>query len=587
MQPRSPALSPAVLAPNDTVTRRSYLLLEEIGRGATGTVWRARARATGREYAVKILHETQASAPKAVARFLQERAILLRLRHENLVAVHDLLTTAEGAPALVLDLVTGGSLRDLLRQRRTLPPAEAARLLAQVAAGLTAAHEANIVHRDLKPDNILLAPRMDGGTRARLTDFGIARVGDGSHLTTTGAVLGTPNYMAPEVIEGKPARTAADVYALGIMLYELLVGRPPFDDDCDTAILIRHTRATARATVGMPPRFWTLIESCLDRVPARRPTAAALVKRLNELADDSLDVPALDPAPVGTTYVSATGALVPDGRGPISVETGPVDEPDPLAAATPDLPGTAEPVGTPDEPPARNALNGGRVPAQPARRHVRRLWRRHGSPRLARRTSLIVIASLLAAVSAYTTTRFVESTSVDTYVVPKGVSPPVVSGTTPDSGEAHVGGRASVAAAARNTADRQAPAATHTSAAIPEAFGPWQCSPAYQWSVSQPVLGTTCHAIGSTVYVTGKLQSAGGLRIDAAIAVINVETGQTAAGPFGCRGLRFTREISERRCGPFAASLRKGHHYRTVTRWTYPEISVLPEGVVEGNKFTW
>ncbi len=203
----------------------SYLLVRPIGQGATGTVWRGVDRASGEPVAVKLLHESLLRQPKLVTRFVQERTILLMLRHRNVVRVRDLFSVGESL-GLVMDLVSGGSLREYLREHHTVKPGEAARLAAQVAAALTEAHGLGVIHRDLKPDNILLH-RTDGELDTRLTDFGIARVLNTPSLTTTHAVVGTPHYMAPEAFHTSTVSPAADVYALGVLLYELVCGRPP------------------------------------------------------------------------------------------------------------------------------------------------------------------------------------------------------------------------------------------------------------------------------------------------------------------------------------------------------------------------
>jgi len=163
-----------VLIPEGVGPDRSYELEEEIGRGAAATVWRGRDRTSGREVAVKVLHEEHMGHPKAVKRFLEERSILMSLRHPNIVRVRDLLTTGDGTLALVMDLVHGGNLREYLAQRRTLPAAEAAALLAQVADALRVAHARSVVHRDLKPDNVLVDRATRRSQSARTSAVGRA-----------------------------------------------------------------------------------------------------------------------------------------------------------------------------------------------------------------------------------------------------------------------------------------------------------------------------------------------------------------------------------------------------------------------------
>ncbi|GIJ49964.1 hypothetical protein Val02_68500 [Virgisporangium aliadipatigenens] len=535
---RQRTLSPQVLGPDGTVVTRKYTLIEELGRGANGTVWRARAHTTGREYAIKILHADQVSAPKALARFLQERTILLKLRHPNLVAVHDLLTTNDGAPALVLDLVTGGTLREFLRERRTLPPAEAARLLGQVASALAAAHAHGIVHRDLKPDNILLAPLMDGSIQARLTDFGIARLpGSSNNLTTTGAVLGTPNYMAPEVIEGRPATEAADVYALGILLYELLVGRPPFDDECDTVILLRHTRAAPKPVTGIPVRFWALIESCLDRNTQRRPDAAALVDTLASLADESTGLPASPPRPRGT-YL-------------------PADEPSAQESAPP-------------------------VPQQRRRR-----WKRSA---IAATTAVVLL--MVIAAGGYLVTRH-GGTGHNADTAAAATAPP------PTEAESGAGGAgvpvvddSGVAAAGPAAATSGVPSSgppprmAAPAGGTPEGYGPWRCAD-FRWALMHPVLGKTCNATGPSVRILATLKAAPGAQTDVSIAVQNTATDQVVGGPFTCAGLKYTETAPEQSCGPFAVDLPKGGKYRVIATWKYTDAGIVPGGAVRGDTFEW
>jgi serine/threonine-protein kinase len=549
-------LNPMVLTPDGSVISRSYQLIEELGRGAAGMVWRARATATGREYAIKILHDDGRQAPKAVARFLQERGILLRLRHENLVAVHDLLTTADGRLALVLDLVTGGTLRELLRQRNTLPPAFAADLLAQIAGGLAAAHAKGVVHRDLKPDNILLAPTLDGGVRARLTDFGIARLLDSSGMTTSGAVLGTPNYMAPEVIEGAPATPAADVYALGIILYELLAGRPPFDDDgCDTAILLRHTQAAARPQAGMPPRIWALIEACLSRDPSQRPAAETLRTTLRRLALETAGIAALPAAPGQQTFLLAKSG---------------------------------------DEEAKRRSSAGRRPAKAPAPRP---------RPPRSRRvtTALVAVAVVVLLTGGLVGTRMSADRDRD------GAAPPAEApggmptaggvagtGTSPSAGPARPAAGASGSPApmpsdAAQVSVAASPSPSRPVAPIGEApedfYGDWICTEA-RWPIGHPMVAEACHAIGDKIKIQGVFSGISGVNASLEVSLEN-EGGDTVAGPFPCANRTFTDETQEHVCGPRIVDPPRGR-YKVVGKWVYPKVDDLtPPGSVVGNPFDW
>ncbi|MFC7470463.1 serine/threonine-protein kinase [Actinomadura keratinilytica] len=214
-----------------------YLLEEPLGRGATGTVWRARQTvpagaeaavtgSPGETVAIKVLKEELASDPDIVMRFLRERSVLLRLTHPNIVRVRDLVVEGD-LLALVMDLVDGPDLHRYLRENGPLSPVAASLLTAQVADALAASHADGVVHRDLKPANVLL--RESGGElHPLLTDFGIARLADSPGLTRTHEFVGTPAYVAPESAEGRPQTSAVDIYGAGILLYELLTGRPPF-----------------------------------------------------------------------------------------------------------------------------------------------------------------------------------------------------------------------------------------------------------------------------------------------------------------------------------------------------------------------
>jgi len=266
-----------------------YVLEAALGRGATGEVWRGRS-ADGVALAFKVLHETLAHDPDTVRRFLQESTILVHLAHPNLVRVHDLVAEGETL-AIVMDLVNGRDLRDVLAEYGTVPPAEACRLAADTAAGLAAVHEAGIVHRDIKPENALL-DLSERPPRVRLTDFGIAKIAEQPGSGRFTMLVGTPQYVAPEVFDGNPPTPASDLYALGIMLYELCCGITPFAGGSAPQILRRHVDEAPGRPAGIPEPLWRLITGLLAKDPAdRQPRAAALVNRLTALAHDLGGVP--------------------------------------------------------------------------------------------------------------------------------------------------------------------------------------------------------------------------------------------------------------------------------------------------------
>ncbi|MFF4830837.1 protein kinase [Streptomyces sp. NPDC001315] len=271
-----------------------YLLEEPLGRGATGTVWRARQRETagaeaavpgqpGETVAIKVLKEELANDADIVMRFLRERSVLLRLTHPNIVRVRDLVVEGD-LLALVMDLVDGPDLHRYLRENGPFTPVAAALLTAQIADALAASHSDGVVHRDLKPANVLL--QQNGGQmHPMLTDFGIARLADSPGLTRTHEFVGTPAYVAPESAEGRPQTSAVDVYGAGILLYELVTGRPPFSGGSALEVLHQHLSAEPRRPSTVPDPLWTVIERCLRKNPEERPSAENLARGLRVVAE--------------------------------------------------------------------------------------------------------------------------------------------------------------------------------------------------------------------------------------------------------------------------------------------------------------
>jgi serine/threonine protein kinase, bacterial len=270
-----------------------------------GVVWRGRDREIGDLCAVKVLRPEFAVDPAAVTRFVRERTALIRFRHPNVVTLRDMIVEGDRL-ALVMDLVNGGDL-STYRQNRggTLPAAEALELTAQICDALAAAHAAGIVHRDLKPANVLL----DAG-QVKLADFGIARIAGESPATTTGVVIGTIGFLAPEVITGGEPTPACDVYAAGITLYELLTGVQPFTGQPVT-VMHGHLDTAPDRPDGMPSRLWALISACLSKDPGARPSATTMASALRDPA--LLSEPPLpgQASPAGTPYGMSPWA--PDG----------------------------------------------------------------------------------------------------------------------------------------------------------------------------------------------------------------------------------------------------------------------------------
>ncbi|MBN1609667.1 MAG: serine/threonine protein kinase [Polyangiaceae bacterium] len=230
-----------------------YELVEELGHGGMATVYRAIDRRLGREVAVKVIHRHLRENQEVAARFVSEARAVAKLKHPNIVEVYDVSGSDEDENYLVVELVRGASLRELLREHRHLPAEIAAAIGIEVAAGLEHAHQHGVIHRDVKPENVLVEapiPPPSAATEERtsfdsvlasvkITDFGIAKMLDQQGVTCTGQVLGSPAHMAPEQIEGGAVSARSDVFGLGVLLYEAMVGRLPFDGQNPAQVLRR------------------------------------------------------------------------------------------------------------------------------------------------------------------------------------------------------------------------------------------------------------------------------------------------------------------------------------------------------------
>ncbi|MFE9927165.1 serine/threonine-protein kinase [Streptomyces sp. NPDC005774] len=299
-----------------------YTAHQILGRGSAGTVWLGEG--PDGPVAVKLLREDLSSDQELVGRFVQERTALLGLEHPHIVSVRDLVVDGNDL-ALVMDLVRGTDLRTRLDRERRLAPEAAVAIVADVADGLAAAHAAGVVHRDVKPENILLdmqGPVGPGGShRALLTDFGVAKLIDTPRRTRATKIIGTPDYLAPEIVEGLPPRASVDIYALATVLYELLAGFTPFGGGHPGAVLRRHVTESVVPLPGIPDELWQLLVQCLAKAPASRLRASELADRLRELLPLLAGMPPLDVDEPDAEPVEREGEdTLPSGPAPAARE---------------------------------------------------------------------------------------------------------------------------------------------------------------------------------------------------------------------------------------------------------------------------
>src|SRR6266545_1918225 len=267
-----------------------YHLEARLGIGGMGTVYRARHLLIDRPVAVKVLNQRFVEDEAARTRFRREARAAGRLQHTNAVTVTDFGESNDGYVYLVMELLEGRTLRDVLAKEAPLDAARSVSLMLQVSAAVAAAHEAGIIHRDLKPANIFIVQRAEVPALVKVLDFGIAKLAAESldedepmTLTQVGTMIGTPRYMAPEQCDGAELTPAADVYSLGVILYEMLTGTVPFSGSTPLAIALKHTSEMPRSprdfVSSIPPALEEIVLHTLEKQPRDRPANAEEFRR--------------------------------------------------------------------------------------------------------------------------------------------------------------------------------------------------------------------------------------------------------------------------------------------------------------------
>jgi serine/threonine-protein kinase len=363
-----------------------YLIRSRVAKGGMATVYTAVDQRLERTVALKIIHPAQARDARFLDRFTDEAKTIARLTHPNVVAVYD-QGTHDGLPYLIMEYVRGRTLRELLTDRRRLAPAETLAIMEQMLAAVAAAHRAGLVHRDIKPENVLVAEAPGGGSLVdavvKVADFGLARAVEASADDANSHLLATVAYVAPELVTDGHADPRTDVYSAGIVLFEMLTGRVPYDGDKPVEVAWRHVDQDvpppSRYVAGLPPILDGLVARATRRNPSGRPTdAGAMLAEVGAAREE-----------IGTTVRMAAGPTV---------------SMTPVSAPTQAIPATGRPGGwNPSGRPAESVYQGGGY--RPTR-HPNALVSRYRSLTSTARgrqafAALIVVFGLLVAVGGW------------------------------------------------------------------------------------------------------------------------------------------------------------------------------------------
>jgi tRNA A-37 threonylcarbamoyl transferase component Bud32 len=315
----------AVLAEPERVARGTlvdsrYELTELVAQGAMATVHRVRHRVLGRSFALKALRPELCQDEELVARFTREARALASLSHPNIVRINDFGALPSGEPYFVMEYLDGACLDTLIRREAPLEVGVVLEIAAGITEALLAAHRRGIIHRDLKPDNVHVARSASGALSVKVLDFGLARVLGQSRLTRPNMVCGSPEYMSPEQATGRDAGVPSDIYSLGVMLYEMLTGRLPFESDSYVGLVYQHVYAPPLPLYRVLPALTdvgpvdTLVMRCLAKSPE---------ERFASMADFAAMLEALRSPPDELAAPPVSRAPSAGGRAAVGVSAGP------------------------------------------------------------------------------------------------------------------------------------------------------------------------------------------------------------------------------------------------------------------------